>query len=120
MNLETRLLDNLSPIQKKVYSVYNLVITDEMLTKEYMRSLEEKIVNCRSFEETNFLRTRIFAIEDYRNLRNTEVLELLDASSLDELLKDENDDINYEFYDFVKELIEEGERMYDESVKISK
>lgn len=117
MNSETRLLDNLSPIQKKVYSVYNVVITDEMLTKEYMKSLEEKIVKCRNFEETNFLRTRVFAIEDYRKLRNMEVLELLDVSSLDELLKDENDDINYEFYDFVKELFEEGKRMYEESVK---
>ena len=41
MNSETRLLDDLSPIQKRVYGLYNLVITDEMLTKEYRDSLEE-------------------------------------------------------------------------------
>ena len=110
MNSETRLLDDLSPIQKRVYGLYNLVITDEMLTKEYRDSLEEKISTCRSFEETNFLRTRVFAIEDYRRQRNTEVLELSGTSSIDELLKDENGNINYEFYDFIKELIEEGKK----------
>ena len=116
MNSETRLLDDLSPIQKRVYGLYNLVITDEMLTKEYRDSLEEKISTCRSFEETNFLRTRVFAIEDYRRQRNTEVLELSGTSSIDELLKDENGNINYEFYDFIKELIEEGKK----SLKITK
>ncbi|MGN0993189.1 MAG: hypothetical protein ACI4PE_04645 [Bacilli bacterium] len=110
MNSKTRLLDNLSPIQKNIYGLYNLVITDEMLTKEYRDSLEEKISTCRSFEETNFLRTRIFAIEDYRRQRNMEVLELSGVSSLDELLKDKNGNINYKFYDFIKELAEEGKK----------
>ena len=54
MKKETRLLDNLSPIQKNVHGLYNLVITDEMLTKEYKDSLEEKISTCRSFEEIIF------------------------------------------------------------------
>lgn len=119
MNSETRLLDDLSPIQKRVYGLYNLVITDEMLTKEYRDSLEEKISTCRSFEETNFLRTRVFAIEDYRRQRNTEVLELSGTSSIDELLKDENGNINYEFYDFIKELIEEGKKSL-KSTKLSR
>lgn len=119
MNSETRLLDDLSPIQKRVYGLYNLVITDEMLTKEYRDSLEEKISTCRSFEETNFLRTRVFAIEDYRRQRNTEVLELSGTSSIDELLKDGNGNINYEFYDFIKELIEEGKKSL-KSTKLSR
>ena len=119
MNSETRLLDDLSPIQKRVYGLYNLVITDEMLTKEYRDSLEEKISTCRSFEEKNFLRTRVFAIEDYRRQRNTEVLELSGTSSIDELLKDENGNINYEFYDFIKELIEEGKKSL-KSTKLSR
>ena len=119
MNSETRLLDDLSPIQKRVYGLYNLVITDEMLTKEYRDSLEEKISTCRSFEETNFLRTRVFAIEDYRRQRNTEVLELSGTSSIDELLKDGTGNINYEFYDFIKELIEEGKKSL-KSTKLSR
>ena len=119
MNSETRLLDDLSPIQKRVYGLYTWVITDEMLTKEYRDSLEEKISTCRSFEETNFLRTRVFAIEDYRRQRNTEVLELSGTSSIDELLKDGNGNINYEFYDFIKELIEEGKKSL-KSTKLSR
>lgn len=110
MKKETRLLDNLSPIQKNVHGLYNVVVTDKMLTKEYKDSLEEKISSCRSFEEIIFLRTRIFAIEDYRRQRNMEVLELSGAVSLDELLKDENGNINYGFYDFIEELAEEGKK----------
>ncbi|MGM9879605.1 MAG: hypothetical protein ACI31R_06260 [Bacilli bacterium] len=115
----TRLLDTLSPIQKRVYGLYNLVITDEMLTNEYKDILEEQILSCKNFYETNFVRTKIFAIEEYRRQRNEEVLSISGASSVDELLRNENDNIDYEFYDFIKEINEE-EDSYKEKIKSSR
>ncbi len=107
MKNEKRLLDNLTLIQKRVYGLYNVVVADEMITGDYLEKLEEQIASCKSFDEINLLRTRICAIKDYKRQRDEEMLEIAGLSEVNELIKNENGDINYAFYAFVKELAEQ-------------
>lgn len=104
--MEARLLDNLTDIQKRVFGLYNVVVTDNMLSEGYKTKLEEDLNSCKSFAEVNLVRTRILAIEDYRRQRINQVLEIADNDNIGNIVKDENGNINYEFYDFLGELKE--------------
>lgn len=104
--MEARLLDNLTDIQKRVFGLYNVVVTDNMLSEGYKTKLEEDLDSCKSFAEVNLVRTRILAIEDYRRQRINQVLEIADNDNIGNIVKDENGNINYEFYDFLGELKE--------------
>ena len=104
--MEARLLDNLTDIQKRVFGLYNVVVTDNMLSEEYKTKLEEDLNSCKSFAEVNLVRTRILAIEDYRRQRINQVLEITGDDSMSNIITDENGNIDYEFYDFLDEMKE--------------
>lgn len=101
-----KILSSLSEIQKKVLCLYDIVVTDEMLTKKYNQSLEKKINNCTNFEKAKELRTEVFAIENYRSQRNEEIFGI---SNDGEFITDENGDVNYEFYDFLNQITSDNE-----------
>lgn len=104
--METRLLDNLTDIQKRVFGLYNVVVTDNMLSEGYKLKLEEDLNSCKSFAEVNLVRTRILAIEDYRRQRINQILEITSDGKISSIVKDENGNIDYEFYDFLDEMKE--------------
>lgn len=104
--MEARLLDNLTDIQKRVFGLYNVVVTDSMLSEDYKLKLEADLNSCKSFAEVNLVRTRIFAIEDYRRQRINQILEITIDGKISSIVKDENGNIDYEFYDFLGEMKE--------------
>ena len=75
MATNTKITDDLNLNQKLVHSLYNVVVKDNMLSEEYMKKLTTLLESAKSFEEVNILRTRIYAIECYRTLKNNETLE---------------------------------------------
>lgn len=96
------MLEGLSPIQKKIFYLYDCIITEKMTTPEYKESLKSQIEKCKSFDKANKLRTKECAIKEYER----EIIAM--EFGKDDVIRDEDGIIDVELYDALLEIDDEG------------
>lgn len=96
------MLEGLSPIQKKIFYLYDCIVTEKMTTPEYKESLKSQIEKCKSFDRANKLRTKECAIKEYER----EIIAM--EFGKDDVIRDEDGIIDVELYDALLEIDDEG------------
>lgn len=92
------MLDTLTPLQRRILTLYGCIVTDAMLTHEYKERIEEQIKKCRTFEKANDLRTKLLAIKEYQR----EVIEK--EFGEDDVIKTEDGSVDLDLYDELLEI----------------
>ena len=96
------MLEGLSPIHKKIFSLYECIVTEKMTTHEYKESLKSQIEKCKSFDKANKLRTKECAIKEYER----EVIAM--EFGKNDVIRDKDGVIDVELYDSLLEIEDDG------------